>query len=65
MPRDKIFHEFKEGTLHSGSKSGPKVTDRKQAIAIAMSYPKSGEKKAKGGKVGSFSAIGRCHGGSV
>jgi hypothetical protein len=23
------------------------------------------EKKATGGKVGSFSAIGRCHGGSV
>jgi hypothetical protein len=29
--------KFKEGTLHSGSKKGPKVTDRKQAIAIALS----------------------------
>lgn len=28
--------EFKEGTLHSG-KGGPVVTDRKQAIAIALS----------------------------
>ena len=28
--------EHKEGTLHSGSKKGPKVTSRKQAIAIAM-----------------------------
>ena len=39
-PRDKIakvMHEFKSGTLHSGSKKGPKVTSRKQAIAIAMS----------------------------
>jgi hypothetical protein len=31
------LHKFKEGTLHSGSKKGPKVTDRKQAIAIALS----------------------------
>ena len=29
--------EFKAGTLHSGSKKGPKVTSRKQAIAIGMS----------------------------
>ncbi len=33
----KVMHEFKEGTLHSGSKRGPRVTSRKQAIAIAMS----------------------------
>ena len=31
------LHKFKEGSLHSGSKKGPKVTDRKQAIAIALS----------------------------
>jgi hypothetical protein len=31
------LHKFKEGTLHSGSRKGPKVTDRKQAIAIALS----------------------------
>jgi hypothetical protein len=31
------LHKFKEGTLHSGSKKGPKVTDRNQAIAIALS----------------------------
>lgn len=30
------MHEFKHGTLHSGSKHGPKVTNRKQAIAIAL-----------------------------
>jgi hypothetical protein len=30
-----VMKEFKRGTLHSGS--GKKVTDRKQAIAIAMS----------------------------
>jgi len=29
--------KFKHGTLHSGSKRGPKVTSRQQAIAIMMS----------------------------
>ena len=33
----KVMHEFKHGELHSGSKKGPKVKNRKQAIAIAMS----------------------------
>jgi len=28
--------KFKQGTLHSGSKSGPLVKSRKQAIAISM-----------------------------
>jgi Family of unknown function (DUF6496) len=32
-----VMHEFKHGQLHSGSKSGPPVRSRKQAIAIAMS----------------------------
>lgn len=31
------MHEFKHGNLHSGSKKGPKVTSRKQAIAIGLS----------------------------
>jgi hypothetical protein len=29
--------EFKAGTLHSGSSKGPKVTNKKQAVAIALS----------------------------
>lgn len=33
----KVMHEYKAGELHSGSKSGPVVKSRKQAIAIAMS----------------------------
>lgn len=33
----KVMKEFKSGTLHSGSKKGPVVKSRKQAIAIAMS----------------------------
>lgn len=31
------MHKFKHGTLHSGSKKGPKVKNRKQAIAIGLS----------------------------
>jgi len=31
-----VMSEFKHGTLHSGSKSGPKVTKRSQAVAIAL-----------------------------
>lgn len=34
---EKVMHEFKEGELRSGSKKGPKVKSRKQAIAIALS----------------------------
>ncbi len=44
----KVMEEFKEGKLHSGSKSGPEVTNPKQAIAIAMS--ESGQSKKKKGK---------------
>lgn len=41
----KVMGEFKRGTLHSGSKKGPKVKNRKQAIAIAMSEARKGKKK--------------------
>ena len=33
----KVMREFKKGELRSGSKQGPKVKSRKQAIAIGMS----------------------------
>ena len=32
-----VLKEFKHGKLHSGSKHGPVVHNRKQAVAIAMS----------------------------
>ena len=32
----KVMHEYKAGKLHSGSKKGPVVTSRKQAVAIAL-----------------------------
>ena len=32
-----VMKEMKEGKLHSGSKKGPIVKDKKQAVAIALS----------------------------
>jgi len=42
---EKVMKEFKEGKLHSGSKEGPKVKNKKQAIAIALSEAKKTVKK--------------------
>jgi len=45
---EKVMKEFKEDKLHSGSKKGPKVKSRKQAVAIALSEArKSGAKVPK------------------
>jgi hypothetical protein len=33
---EKTMGEFKRGNLHSGSKKGPLVTNRRQAVAIAL-----------------------------
>ena len=41
----KVMKEFKAGTLNSGSKKGPIVKGRKQAIAIALSQAKMTKKK--------------------
>lgn len=50
-PKQKVkaeMHKFKEGKLHAGSKSGPVVTNPKQAIAISLSEAGlSKKKKAK------------------
>lgn len=46
MPYTEVMHKFKHGQLHSGSKKGPQVTNRKQAIAIMLSE----KKKAGEGK---------------
>lgn len=44
---NKVMHEFGQGELHSGSKKGPKVKSRKQAIAIGIA-----EARRKGLKAG-------------
>lgn len=41
----KVMHEWKAGDLHSGSKKGPVVKSRKQAIAIALSEAGRARKK--------------------
>ena len=43
----KVMHEYKAGTLNTGSKTGPVVKSRKQAIAIAMSQAKMAKKPMK------------------
>lgn len=35
-----VMHKYKQGKLHSGSKKGPVVKDRKQAVAIGLSEAK-------------------------
>ena len=41
----KVMREFKRGVLHSGSKRGPEVKKKSQAIAIALSEAKKVGKK--------------------
>ena len=40
----KVMEEFEENKLHSGSKKGPVVKNRKQAIAIALSEARKRKK---------------------
>lgn len=40
-----IMREFAKGKLHSGSKHGPTVESRKQAVAIAMNQARKVHKK--------------------
>lgn len=37
MPYTEVMHKWKHGQLHSGSKHGKLVKNRKQAIAIMLS----------------------------
>lgn len=46
MPFAEVMGKFKAGKLHSGSKGGPKVKSRDQAVAIMLSE----KRKAKAGK---------------
>jgi hypothetical protein len=45
MPWDEVLSKFKKGKLHSGSKTGPKVKSKDQAVAIMLSE----KRKAEGG----------------
>ena len=41
----KVMNEFKSVKLHTGSKKGPVVKSKKQAIAIALSEQRKANKK--------------------
>jgi hypothetical protein len=43
----KVMDEYKEGKLHSGSKKGPKVKSRKQALAIALNEAGISKKRGR------------------
>jgi len=45
-----VMSEFAHGALHSGSKTGPVVTNPAQAKAIAMSEAGISRKRAKRGR---------------
>lgn len=45
-PWTDVMHKWGKGDLHSGSKSGPKVKNQKQAVAIMLSEKRA----AQGGK---------------
>ena len=45
MPFNKVMSKFKAGKLHSGSKSGPRVKSRKQAVAIMLSEKRKARTK--------------------
>lgn len=49
------MREFGKGSLHSGSKKGPKVTSRKQAIAIGLNE----QRKADGSDRPSIKALSK------
>ena len=45
MPYDEVMGKFKSGSLRSGSKSGPRVKSRKQAVAIMLSEKRNSASK--------------------
>jgi hypothetical protein len=52
------MHRFKHGQLHSGSKRGPLVRSRSQAIAIALSEARKAKGRAMGGPMWGDPAAG-------
>jgi len=47
VPYTEVMHKWKHGLLHSGSKHGKLVKNRKQAIAIMLSEKREASKGKK------------------
>lgn len=47
MPSRLVMKKFKKAELHSGSKAGPIVRNKKQAIAILMAEKRKEKKGVK------------------
>jgi len=45
MPWDEVMGKFGKGELHSGSKSGPPVKSKAQAVAIMLSEKRESKSK--------------------
>jgi Family of unknown function (DUF6496) len=43
-----VMHEWGQGDLHSGSKSGPVVKGQKQAVAIALNQARKVSRAGRG-----------------
>ena len=43
MPWNEVMSKFKKGNLNSGSKKGPVVKNRKQAVAIMLNEKRTAE----------------------
>lgn len=49
---EKVMKEYSEGKLHSGSKKGPMVKSKQQAIAIGLSEARKAGQKVSPKKKG-------------
>lgn len=58
MPASEVMDKFKKGKLHSGSKKGKKVKNKKQAIAIMLSEKR--KEAQHGGKYMDSSKVRRA-----
>jgi len=47
MPSSQVMRKFKTGKLRSGSKTGPRVKSRKQAVAIMLSEKRDEQRREK------------------
>ena len=47
MPWDEVMKKWKSGSLHSGSKKGPRVKSQAQAVAIMISEKRAAKRGKK------------------